>query len=208
MKKILAVVLAALMLLSMVACGNANDETTKAPETDAPVVELPYKSAEELLKQILESYNASASEETKIAVGGGNSNNFDTVSFDSPAKFVALADSDYDQVLGVPEAEVSKIDDVASMFNLMNVNIFHAYALHFANEADIAASVEAIKAQILARDWVCGAPEKLVMIRVPGNYVVVVWGAVEFGGVVNPFVDGVKAAVDGANVVVDHTFAW
>ena len=66
--------------------------------------------------------------------------------------------------------------------------------------------IEAVKANILARQWICGAPEKLVIVKCPGDYIMVVWGAVSFGGIVDPFVQGAVAAVDGASVVVEHTF--
>lgn len=210
MKKLLAMILAAMMLLSFVACGNgaetetdvnneANVETEAAPE-------LSYKSALELLNQIFNGYNAGATEETKLYVAGGNINNFETTSAEGPAKFVALADEDYDQNLGYPAADASKIDDAASMFNMMNVNVFNCYTVHFTNSGDVDAMVETIKANILARQWVCGAPEKLVIVKIPGDYLVVVWGAVQFGGIVDPFVASIANSVEGATTVVEHSF--
>lgn len=209
MKKFLALILAAMMLLSMVACGGNNEtesETESETETDAPAVELAYKSALELLQQAMNGYNEGAAEEAKLYVAGGNINNFDTTSMDGPAKFVALADEDYDANLGYPVADVAKLDDAASMFNMMNVNVFNCYAVHFANSGDVDAMAEAIKTNILARQWVCGAPEKLVIVKVPGDYLIVVWGVVQFGGIVDPFVASIANTVEGATTVVEHTF--
>jgi hypothetical protein len=143
-----------------------------------------------------------------LYVGGGNNYNFDTVSFDSPAAFIPLADTDYDENLGVPVAEVANLESAASMFNMMNVNVFNCYTLQLKAGTDVAASINAIKENILNRQWICGAPEKLVIVECPGDYIMVVWGAVEFGGIVNPFVEGAVAAVEGATVVVDHTFEY
>jgi len=222
MKKLLALTLALLMLaMSLVACqpsengGESTPESTPAEtpaetpvETPAetPAPELAYKSALELINQIYTSYNESASEETKLYVAGGNNNNFDTVNFEGPAAFIALEDGDYDMNLGYPAAEAAKIESAASMFNMMNVNVFNCYTIQFKSGTDVDAMIEAVKANILARQWICGAPEKLVIVKCPGDYIMVVWGAVNFGGIVDPFVQGAVAAVDGASVVVEHTF--
>ncbi len=229
MKKLLALTIACLMLtMSFVACATDGDngadttpadgetttpvagETTTpaASETTTPAPELSYKSALELLQQLMDAYNATATDETKLYVGGGNTSNFETVNQEGPAKFVPLEDADYDASLGYPVADVSKIDDAASMFNLMNANIFTAYAVHFTNSADVDGMINTIKENILARQWVCGAPEKLVMIKMPGDYVVVIWGAVEFGGIVDPVAQSFAATFDGAQTVVEHKFAF
>ena len=219
MKKLLALTLALLMLaMSLVACqpsengGESTPESTPAEtpvETPAetPAPELAYKSALELINQIYTSYNESASEETKLYVAGGNNNNFDTVNFEGPAAFIALEDGDYDMNLGYPVAEAAKIESAASMFNMMNVNVFNCYTIQFKSGTDVDAMIEAVKANILARQWICGAPEKLVMIKMPGDCILVVWGAVQFGGIVDPFAASIATLVEGATTVVEHTFA-
>ena len=222
MKKIIALTLALLMLtMSFVACNKTEPETTteptiedtKAPETTVEetteaVVELPYKSAIELLNIIFNGYNAAqATDDTKLWVGGGNINNFDTVNPEGPAAFVALTNEDYDQNLAVPASEVEKIESAASMFNLMNTNNFNCFTIQFKAGTDVDASIEAIKANILARRWICGAPEKLVITKMPGDCILVVWGAVSFGGIVDPFAASILTLVEGATVAVEHSFA-
>ena len=222
MKRLIALTLALLMLtMSFVACNKTEPETTteptvedtKAPETTVEetteaVVELPYKSAIELLNIIFNGYNAAqATDDTKLWVGGGNINNFDTVNPEGPAAFVALADEDYDQNLAIPASEVAKIESAASMFNLMNTNNFNCFTIQFKAGTDVDASIEAIKANILARRWICGAPEKLVITKMPGDCILVVWGAVQFGGIVDPFAASIPTLVEGATVAVEHTFA-
>lgn len=224
MKKLLALTLALLMLaMSLVACqpavngGESTPESTPAetpaetPEetpAETPAPELAYKSALELIELMFTSYNATATEETMLYVAGGNINNFDTVNFEGPAAFIALEDGDYDMNLGYPAADAAKIESAASMFNMMNVNIFNCYTVQFKDGTDVDAMINAIKDNILARQWVCGAPEKLVIVKCPGDYIMVVWGAVEFGGIVNPFVEGAVAAVEGATIAVEHTFEY
>ena len=222
MKKIIALTLALLMLtMSFASCANngETETTTDAPvagttaapveETTEAVVELPYKSAVELLQIIFEKYNAAqATDDTKLWVCGGNINNFDTCNPEGPAAFVALDNEDYNQNLGIPAAEADKIASAASMFNMMNANTFNCFTVQLNDGVDADAFISTLKDNILARQWICGAPEKLVIVEYPGNYIMVVWGAVEFGGIVNPYVEGAVASVDGATIVVEHTFEY
>jgi hypothetical protein len=218
MKKIIALTLALLMLtMSFVACNKTEPETTTEPvvdTTEAPVadtteapVALPYANAAELLQIIFEKYNATATEETMLYVCGGNINNFETCNPEGPAAFVALADEDYNQNLGIPAAEAGKIASAASMFNMMNANNFNCYTIQFVEGTDVDAMINATKENILARQWICGSPEKLVIAKAPGNYVIVVWGVVEFGGIVNPVAESFSTSVEGATIVVEENIA-
>ena len=220
MKRIIALTLALMMLtMSFVACNKTETpaETTESVEnnqTEAPVVEeteaaveLPYANALDLLNIIFNGYNATATEDTMLYVAGGNINNFDTCSMEGPAAFVALADEDYDQNLGIPASEVAKIESAASMFNMMNTNVFNSYAVQFKAGTDVDAAIEAIKANVLARQWICGSPEKLVIVKMPGDCIVVVWGAVQFGGIVDPYAASISTLVEGTTTVVEHNFA-
>lgn len=225
MKKIIALTLALLMLtMSFVACTGNGETTTEAPETtetpntpdatDAPaettveateeVTEAPalaYTSSLELLNMIW----TAIPEDQRFFVGGGNINNIDTASFDSPAKFVALTDEDYDANLGYPAADAAKLDDVASVFHAMNVNNFTAGVYHFTDSASVDAMVEPIKNNILNRQWICGFPEKLAIVKCPGDYLIVLWGVGE--GAVNTFIEKATSTIDGATVAVEHSFA-
>jgi hypothetical protein len=225
MKKIIALILACLMLtMSFVACDKGETETTTesvennqteapagdttAEETTEAVVELPYKSAIELLQIIFEKYNAAqATDDTKLWVSGGNINNFETCNMEGPAAFVALADEDYNQNLGIPAAEASKIASAASMFNMMNANTFNCFTVQLTEGTDADAFVNTVKDSILSRQWICGSPEKLVIAKAPGNYVIVVWGVVEFGGIVNPVAESFSTSVEGATIVVEENIA-
>ena len=219
MKKIIALTLALLMLtMSFVACTGNGETTTEAPETtvapetteevtEAPVV-LPYANAAELLQIIFEKYNAAqATDDTKLWVCGGNINNFDTCNPEGPAAFVALDNEDYNANLGIPAAEASKIASAASMFNMMNANTFNCFTVQLNEGVDADAFVSTLKDNILARQWICGAPEKLVIAKAPGNCIIAVWGVVEFGGIVDPVAQSFATSVEGAQIVVEHSFA-
>ena len=222
MKKILALTLALMMLtMCFVACNNSTpdntDETTPAgdvadttpvvDETTPAEVELAYTNALELLQIIFEKYNATATEDTMMYVSGGNIYNFDTCNPDGPAAFVALENEDYNANLGFPTADVDKIASAASMFNMMNANTLTCYTVQLTEGTDVDAMIGTLKDNILARQWSCGHPEKLVIAKAPGNYVIVLWGVVEFGGIVDPVAQSFATSVEGASIVVEHNFA-
>ena len=204
MKRILALTLAVLMLaMCFVACGK-----TETPDNDnTQTVEPAYKSALELLNTILSGYNATATEETMLYVVGGNMYNFETCNPEGPAEFVALADTDYNDNLGVAVEDVAKIDGVASMHNMMNANMFTSYALHVKADADIDALAESLKTNILARIWICGSPDKLVIAKAPGNYLIVTWGVSVDGGIVLPYTESFATLVPGSTIVVTENIA-
>ena len=220
MKKIIALALALVMLtMSFVACTGNGDETTEAPETtETPVVEtttpeteavvLPYTNAIELLNIIFEKYNAAqATDDTKLWVCGGNINNFDTCNPEGPAAFVPVDNEDYNQNLGIPAAEADKIASAASMFNMMNPNTFNCFTVQLKDGTDVDAFVSTLKDSILARQWICGSPEKLVIAKAPGNCIIAVWGVVEFGGIVNPVAESFGTSVEGSQIVVEENIA-
>ena len=222
MKKILALTLALMMLtMCFVACnkdGGADDTTTPADDTadtttpvvedTTPAPELAYKSALEMLQIIFDKYNAAqATDDTKLWVCGGNVNNFETTNPEGPAAFVALDNEDYNQNLGFPAAEAGKIVSAASMFNMMNANTFNCFTIQLTEDTDVDATINTLKDNILARQWICGSPEKLVIAKAPGNYIIAVWGVVEFGGIVDPVAQSFATSVEGASIVVEHSFA-
>ena len=218
MKKLIALTLALLTLtMCFAACDNqANDntaettpavntpaETTPAVEETTPAPELAYNSAIELLQIIFEKYNAAqTSEDTMLWVCGGNVNNFDTVNAEAPAAFVALDNEDYNQNLGYPVAEANKIVSAASMFNMMNANTFTCYTVQLTEGTDVDAMANTLKDNILARQWICGQPEKLVIAKAPGNYLIVTWGVSVDGGIVLPYTESFATLVPGSEIVV------
>lgn len=229
MKKLLAILLAALMLLSLVACGESTEtetnapetnvpETnvpeTNAPETDAPVAELAYKSAEELLNMIWnkmpDTLDNNGTEETEddlvksYFVGGMDADGMPTA--EGKAGVCTIGDGSLlDNVYGYPVAEVAKIDDAASIMFMMNQNTFTCAAYHFTNASDVASMVNTIESNIQSRQWWCGFPEKVVVITLPGDYVIAMFG--HETSFVNPFVENTTSLIEGAEVVLNNPIA-
>ncbi len=224
MKKLLALTLVFVMLFTLVACGNANtpEDTstptdTSTPEgtsnpadtstSETPVV-LPYTNAAELLQIVFDKYNAAQpTDDTMLWVCGGNVNNFDTCNPEGPAAFIPVDNEDYNANLGIPVAEADKIASAASMFNMMNANTFNCFSVQLNDGVDADAFIATLKDNILARQWICGSPDKLVIAKAPGNYIIAVWGVVEFGGLVDPVAESFSTNIEGAQIVVEENIA-
>ena len=161
MKKFVSLVLAAVLALSLAACGkdNASDGDKPAKPT----------SALNILETVWNTYG----EDEKFAVAGGDFSEANARE-DAPGVFDlkdrALADSE----LGLPET--AAVDEAASLVHMMNANTFTAAAYHATG--DTAELAQQLRDNIMHRQWMCGFPDKLVVAEV-GEYVVTVFGANE-----------------------------
>lgn len=171
MKKILTLTIAAVLVFSLVSCAKKDKEDVTTGTSAADVQKNGPKSALEILETVWKKYSA----DDKFAAMGGSEKNMKE---DAPGKF-DLGDSEaLDFELGFPKAEVGKLDDAASLLHMLNQNTFTCGVYHVKNSADVEALAAKIKDNILARNWMCGFPEKLVIMTV-GDYVVSVFGAAE-----------------------------
>jgi hypothetical protein len=214
-KTIISALALALLVLTLASCAGMGAGETGTTEAGAQSTQAKteaekpaYSDALGLLGIIYEKYNsAQTSEEARLAVGGGNVNNFETCNPEGPAAFSPLAPEDYDQNLGIPVSETDKIASAASMFNMMNANTFTCYTVQLKEGADVDAFINATKENVLARRWICGSPEKLVIAKAPGRCVIAMWGVVESGGLINPVAESFARSVPGSEIVVEHSFA-
>lgn len=165
MKKFLAILVAAAMLLALAACtgGNSDNETT-APEAKGP------ETALALLEEVWKTYG----EDEKFAAAGGDGSEENSRS-DAPGNFGITDAETLDTMLGFPQDSVDLIDNAASLMHMMNQNTFTCGAYRVKNSSDIDALAAKLKDNILARRWMCGFPEKLVIVAV-GDYVLSYFG--------------------------------
>ena len=200
MKKMFALLLAVMMVLSMAACGNTEPaetkdttpETTVAPTTEA--TEAPAV-AESALK-ILETVWALFGEDQFYVIGG----DFDAMVDGAPGK-VAVTNVDFlTGNLIVPAEQTANITDAASLIHGMNANTFTCAAYAVEDAQSFAA---AMQTAIQGNQWMCGFPEKLLIAEV-GGYVVVVFG---HGDAVNPFQTNLTTAYPTVNILVDEPIA-
>lgn len=187
MKKILALIMATIFIFTLSACGS------KEPVSD-------IKDSLELLTTVWNSYK----EEDKFYVYGGDFSEANNV-MDAPGVF-SIEDAEVlDSTLAFPAASVSKIDGAASLVHMMNGNTFTAGAYHVADYNNTESLVTEIKDNIDNRQWMCGFPEKLVILTVDDLYVVAVFGSAD---IIDTFVSYVTAAypqtVTAVNQSITH----
>lgn len=113
MKKILALLLAAVMVLSLAACTNKGSEggatSPAGAQTNQP------KSALEILEKVWSKYSA----DEKFPATGGSEKQMKE---DMPGKFDVSDAEALDFELGFPKANASEIDDAASLMHMLYVS--------------------------------------------------------------------------------------
>lgn len=188
MKKLIALSLAAVMALSLVACGGNNETTTTqtpssstsapettapstsapettAPSTTAPVVENPASALE-----VLQKTWAAVAEDDKFYVVGGDYDNM----VDGDAG-VVLDTTFMADTLRLPETLVESVDNAAGLIHGMLLNYMAIGAYQVKDGTDLEAFATACKEGLAGAHWICGAPEVQVVIAV-GNVVVFGYG--------------------------------
>ena len=184
MKKLTALVLAALLVLSLAACGDKNN----AGDGDKPAKPT---SALNILETVWNTYG----EDEKFAVAGGDFSEANARE-DAPGVFDLKDRELADSELGLPET--AAVDEAASLVHMMNANTFTAAAYHATG--DTAELAQQLRDNIMQRQWMCGFPDKLV-VAVVDEYVVAAFGAEDL---VDTFMThlngiyGVQAAYDEA----------
>ena len=182
MKKFLTLLLAAAMTLSLAACGSKTDDNSGNNSQPA--------SALELLNAVWANY----SDDDKFPAAGGD--------YDEANMTVEDGDA-LDCSLSFPAADAGKLSDAASLTHMMNANTFTAGAFHVASSSDVDSVVSDLKDNIMNRQWMCGFPDKLVILTL-GDYVISCYGAEDL---VDQFSEKVTEAFADAAVVCDEAIA-
>ena len=156
MKKITLIAILTLVAVLIAACSGGNAATS------------PYESSLEVINTVWNSF----AEADKFPVGGGDSANLNA---EGPGKFDHTNKEELDVTLALPAALAEQIDDAASMMHMMNANQLTVGAYRLVDGTDAAAFAKDYKANLDVRRWMCGFPEKFVVIS-SGNYVVTAFG--------------------------------
>ena len=190
MKKFLTLLLAAAMTLSLAACGSKTDDNSGNNSQPA--------SALELLNAVWANY----SDDDKFPAAGGD---FDEANMteDAPGNFSVEDGDALDYALSFPAADAGKLSDAASLTHMMNANTFTAGAFHVASSSDVDSVVSDLKDNIMNRQWMCGFPDKVVILTM-GQFVVSVYGAEDL---VDTFRDKLQNCFSSAAVVYDEPIA-
>lgn len=227
MKKIIALILAVLMLVSMVACGNTNDndvsnngETTNNvagnetnADSNAPEV-APSKSAVEVIngaigkfcEVLAATFEMSAEDVKGSFVGGYFSDDETTITMGEAAKHPVNVQESVEALKTfslMTDAEIAKIDDAATLYHMMNTNNFSASAMRVVDAGEVDAFANTMKSLIANNRWMCGFPERYLVVKVD-TCVISVYGLTDN---VNAFKTALTETYDNAVVVCDEAFA-
>ncbi|MBO5936071.1 MAG: hypothetical protein J6Q79_00480 [Clostridia bacterium] len=184
MKKILAIVLALVVVVAaFAACGGE-----KAPEANEGPA---YADAVEVLTTIFGAY----AEENKFAIAGGDEAN---MSFEGPAKYDYTLAEELNAVAKLPATQAANIEDAATAIHAMNANSFTSAAYKLVDGADAAAFAAEFKTELDNSRWMCGFPEKFVVIKT-GSYLVTAYGVAD----IMDYYKTTVSALEGVEVVLE-----
>lgn len=161
MKKLVAMLLAGVMVFGCVACGAAE---TKEPLT--------VESAQVLLTNVWDTYG----EDEKFFAMGGH---FEAPVDNAPGSYDVSKVEDLSISFCIPTEAVAMVDDAATIMHAMNANNFSAAAYHVTDAANMQTIIDGIKEQTLNNQWICGFPEKLIIVTVGDDYLVTAFGAAD-----------------------------
>lgn len=189
MKKILAILLAAMMLLTLVGCGNNDNVDTPVDDDPAnpPVDEVPEEEVEsctEVFTKIWDLYT----EDEKFAAMGGD---MDNVVNGAPGAY-SLADAENaGYTIKVPADALELVNDCATLMHMMNANTFTGAIMHVADKANVQTVCDKAKETVAAEQWMCGFPDKHLVMVIDESYVLTAFGNID---IMNTFRDKVNAS--------------
>ena len=192
MKKLLTILLATTMVLGCVACGG---------ETTPPVDDTPLMVAADSVDLLTRVWATYGEDEQFFAMGG----HFEAPVDNAPGAYDITKTEDLSISFCIPTDVIPMIDDAATIMHAMNANSFSAAAYHVLNVDNVQTVIEGIKEKTVNNQWMCGFPDKLMIVTVGEDYVVSAFG-------VNDIMDVFQAKLtevygDAVNVVVEVNLA-
>ena len=152
---------------------SASKPSTSKPSADKHDTDKANKPSSplNLLNTVWKSY----SEDDKFPASGGDYSE-ENAKDDAPGKFDVSDSAVLESTLAVPEDSADLLKNAASLTHMMNLNTFTAGAFQLKDSKNADKFAKAMKESIENRHWVCGFPDKFVIIKVNG-YVVSAFGA-------------------------------
>ena len=176
--------------------GTSAEPPTETPKPETPAEDKPAAAVDDALTILNAIWNSFSDEEKFPAAGGDSEHAVDG----APGSFdVSNADS-LSYLLTFPADDASLIDSAASLVHMMNLNTFTCGAFHVADANNVARLADDLRTTIQAKHWMCGFPDKLVIVTV-GQSVFSVYGNEEL---VNTFRDKLLASYPTATAVYDE----
>lgn len=187
MKKLTTIFLAAMIIVTLIGCGNKDSNGGNQGGQSK------YTESLDVLKEVVKVYK----EDQLFAMYGGNQEN---AVMDAPGKFDIGKTEELDITLGLPKSQTANIEDAASMVHMMNANIFTGAAYRLKSSVNMNDFAEAVRTNILAKQWMCGQPDTLIIINVDGTYVITAYGESE---IMQIFKNNALSALSGAQVITE-----
>ena len=187
MKKMIAMIMALAMMLTMFAgCGK------EEPAETVPAQELPASALE-----ILETVWAKYADDEKFAIVGGN---IEANIMDAPGNYDLTYAENMTWNLLVPADKIENISEAASMIHMMNANTFTCgvFKIEGISAADFGA---AMKDAVLNNQWMCGFPEQLLIRSFGDSYVLVAFG---INDAMTPFEKHLTEAYPGMETIASE----
>lgn len=176
--------------------GTSAEPPTETPKPETPAEDKPAAAVDDALTILNAIWDTYSDEEKFPAAGGDSEHAVDG----APGSFdVSNADS-LSYQLTFPADDASLIDSAASLVHMMNLNTFTCGAFHVADANNVARLADDLRTTIQAKHWMCGFPDKLVIVTV-GQSVFSVYGNEEL---VNTFRDKLLASYPTAAAVYDE----
>ena len=150
---IVAVALAVAIGVIAVGCGNG-------------AAKMEFTDTADVINKVVDTYT----EENKFFAVGGDIN----APVDGKAGLMNLADTEVvNSMLHTNDELLADVDEVASFVHAMNANTFTSGAFKLKSAGDAETFATSLKDSVLATQWMCGFPEKIVIFNVNGgDYVV------------------------------------
>ena len=227
MKKLIAMLLAMIMVVSMAACGAKKEEPpteepeivepapeteepTEEPEVVEPETEEPAPETEEPTEEPemeLPEAATNASSEILNAIWNATPDEEKfpaaggdalNMSMDAPG-VVDLTSTDYiTNILLVPTEQQANITEIGNLMHMMNSNTFTS-GVYALTDASLAADfAAAMQERIQNNQWMCGFPEQLLIVDLNGSVLV----AFGLGDIISSF------AAHTAEVFADSTVLY
>ena len=176
--------------------GTSAEPPTETPEPETPAEDKPAAAVDDALTILNAIWNTYSDEEKFPAAGGDSEHAVDG----APGSFDASNADSLSYLLTFPADDASLIDSAASLVHMMNLNTFTCGAFHVADANNVARLADDLRTTIQAKRWMCGFPDKLVIVTV-GQSVLSVYGSEEL---VNTFRDKLLASYSAAIAVYDE----
>ncbi len=171
MKKFISILLAVIMTFSMLAlagCSTTTPDSSDDSSSDsaAPSIESAVAFYTDVWAKIAEA--------DKFPCVGGDADH----STEAPAQFMLTAENadSFKYLLHVTDELYDMLDDdAATLQHMMNTNTFSSAIVKLKDSSKASEFAAAYKEAIQSQQWMCGFPDKVIVISV-GDYIVMAYG--------------------------------